>query len=86
MRVSRPKVCLRPSRSSRRSIRHRSAELESLFERVPVVITVEAHLPNGALRSFVAETIAEAGCACRRVSHAVERAASRHLRIARVSL
>ena len=48
-------------------------ELESLFERVPVVITVEAHLPNGALRSFVAETIAEAGCACRLVSHAVER-------------
>jgi transketolase len=48
------------------------AQLQSLFERVPLVVTVEAHLPNGGLRSFVAETIAEGGCACRLVSHAVE--------------
>ncbi|HEU5372048.1 MAG TPA: transketolase C-terminal domain-containing protein [Gaiellaceae bacterium] len=47
-------------------------DLRSLVRRVPLVVTAEAHLPNGGLRSFVAETIAEAGCGCRLVSHTVD--------------
>lgn len=47
-------------------------DLEPLLRRVPLVLSVEAHLPYGGLRSFVAEVIAESGYACRLVSHAVD--------------
>ncbi len=47
-------------------------DLGSLFERVPLAVSVEAHYPNGALRSLVAETIATRGARCRLIGHAVE--------------
>lgn len=48
-----------------------TVDLAALLQRVPLVLTVEAHFPNGGLRSLVAEVIAESGCRCRLVGHAV---------------
>jgi transketolase len=49
-----------------------TADLASLLRRVPLVVSVEAHYPNGGLRSFVSEVIAEHECACRLVSRSVD--------------
>jgi transketolase len=48
-----------------------TADLASLLHRVPLALSVEAHYPNGGLRSLVSEVIAEHGCDCRLVGHAV---------------
>jgi transketolase len=42
-------------------------DLTALLARVPLAVSVEAHYVDGALGSFVAETIAEAGLDCRLV-------------------
>ncbi len=47
--------------------------LADLLEKVPLVVTVEAHYAVGGLGSLVAEVIAERGLACRLVRKAVER-------------
>jgi transketolase len=47
-------------------------DLAELLARVPLAVSIEAHYPNGGLRSFVAETIAACGCDCRLVARSVE--------------
>jgi transketolase len=48
-----------------------TADVASLLDRIPVVITVEAHYLNGGLGSFVAEVVAEHGLNVRLVRSAV---------------